>query len=174
MPITVVKGKWTPMRDDGAEPCEPIINQSDSLRSAPSLFLPPPPSPVILLSFIFRFGQRKKKRRREKRFFFRPLFSGPFFFYKIFFFSTKIKYFVRFAVGRKKRRLVSIPTRFTEFYRVFPDALIGSRTSPRRSLFLSFFFFKKRKLRLICVFCFISAAKRSCFTKFLYWVFSSA
>ena len=172
MPITVVKGKWTPMRDDGAEPCEPIINQSDSLRSAPILFLPlPPQSFCCRLFFVSVKG--KKKKKREALFFSAALFR-PFFFYKIFFFSTKIKYFVRFAVGRKKRRLVSIPTRFTEFYRVFPDALIGSRTSPRRSLFLSFFFFKKRKLRLICVFCFISAAKRSCFTKFLYWVFSSA
>ena len=161
------------MRDDGAEPCEPIINQSDSLRSAPILFLPPPlPSHFVVVYFSFR-SKEKKKKKREALFFSAALFR-PFFFYKIFFFSTKIKYFVRFAVGRKKRRLVSIPTRFTEFYRVFPDALIGSRTSPRRSLFLSFFFFKKRKLRLICVFCFISAAKRSCFTKFLYWVFSSA
>ena len=173
MPITVVKGKWTPMRDDGAEPCEPIINQSDSLRSAPILFLPPPPPQSFCCRLFFVSVKGKKKKKREALFFSAALFR-PFFFYKIFFFSTKIKYFVRFAVGRKKRRLVSIPTRFTEFYRVFPDALIGSRTSPRRSLFLSFFFFKKRKLRLICVFCFISAAKRSCFTKFLYWVFSSA
>ena len=132
---------------------------------------PPPQSFCCRLFFVSVKG--KKKKKREALFFSAALFR-PFFFYKIFFFSTKIKYFVRFAVGRKKRRLVSIPTRFTEFYRVFPDALIGSRTSPRRSLFLSFFFFKKRKLRLICVFCFISAAKRSCFTKFLYWVFSSA